>query len=126
MWRNARGVDRQHAPAAQRLRNGARSDPARQSFHERGLANAFLTDEKSIPLVFTSPQSRVVVATGKDLDEAVKVAIATDQAIEQAFFGRVREVARKVLQQIKLRLIKPRLPCLRRRRAWRRSGRPHG
>ncbi len=83
-------VEREDALAAQALRHFAVDDALRESFDDRGLADAGLAD-----------QHRVVLgAPLQHLDRAADLVVAADDGIELALLGALGEIDRVLLERL--------------------------
>ncbi|AGL25854.1 hypothetical protein J113_02725 [Mycobacterium tuberculosis CAS/NITR204] len=83
-------IERDDGLVAQALRHVAGHDALRQALHDRGLADAGLTD-----------QHRVVLgATGQHLHHAADLVVAADDRVEFAFAGAGGQVGGVLLQRL--------------------------
>ena len=83
-------VERQQFLVLEALRHVAVENPQRQTFDDRGLADAGLADQDGI----------VLGAAGQHLDGAADFLVAPDHGIELAVARRLRQVARIFLQRV--------------------------
>ena len=90
----AREVERDHAPLAQRLRNLALDHALRETFGDRRLADARLADERRV----------VLRAARENLDHAFDLVRASDHRIELVVAREGREVAAVRIERRRLRL----------------------
>ena len=98
-------VERDHALVLQALGHVAHVDAAGESLDDRGLADAGFAD-----------QDRVVLrAPGEDLDDAADLFVASDDGVDLAAAGEVRQVAGVALQGLvlvlRVRIRDPRGPA---------------
>src|SRR3974390_849145 len=75
-------VEREHGGALKHIRHLAMHDAARQTFRDRGLADAGIADEQRI----------ILLPAAKHLDGAVDFAVSADQRIDLAVLGLFVEV----------------------------------
>ncbi len=75
-------VERDHPLVLEALRNVALHDPQRQTFGDRGFADAWFTNQHRI----------VLRPPGKDLDHTANFLIATDHGIELALLGACHKI----------------------------------
>ena len=90
----AREIERDHAPIAQRLRDFALDDALRQAFGDRRLADAGFADEGRI----------VLGAARENLNHALDLVRAADDRIEFVLPGKRREIAAVGIERRGLRL----------------------
>ena len=76
-------VERPDVAAAEHLRDVAGDDALRQALDDGRLADARFTDEQRV----------VLGAAGQDLHDALGLVVATDDGVELALAGKLREVA---------------------------------
>ena len=87
-------VEREHGRALEHVRHFAMNDAARQTFRDRGLADAGFADEQRI----------VLLPPAQHLDRAVDLGIAADQRIDLAVLGFLVEVDAVGFERIALLL----------------------
>src|SRR5687768_422171 len=92
---DGRHVEREHAMIAKRLRALTVGDELRESFDDRGLADAGLTDQHRI----------VLLPAREHLHDALNLLRAPNGRIELPFGGELREVAAEVIERGRLRLL---------------------
>src|SRR6266540_3777559 len=83
-------VERPDTLALQALGDVAGDDALRQSFGDRGLADARLADQDWV----------VLRAPGEHLDHAPDLLVAADDRVEPSFLGQGRQVAAELLQRL--------------------------
>ena len=88
-------VERQHAVVAQRLRALAVRDELRESFDDRRLADAGLTDQHRI----------VLLPAREHFHDALDLLRPPDRRIELTFGGELREIAAEVVERRRLGLL---------------------